>query len=313
LRAIVYVVMMILIGSLTAPTARYVVRELPIGLIPLLRFGGAGLCLLPFALRDPRFFRMLRADRVRLGLTAALCVPINQTFFLSGTRLVPTTHVALIYSSCPLLVLGLATLLRQERMLPSRLFGVLSSIAGLSIIALGNAQGGAGSVAWGDLLLVGAVASCAGYLTVGKPLVNRYGSLPVLAGTFLVGALFEIPIALATAPSWFPLPEESLTAWISLAILTFVVSTLALLFQNLAMRRLDASQVATFGNVSPLLTIGWGYVLFGERLTPTLAWGGALIFLGLLGAGRNSSVGRHPSRPGDSNHAPATRELIVEA
>ena len=298
-RAIVYLGLMILIGSCTAPAARYVVRELPLGLIPLLRFGVAGLCLLPIAWRMDGFQRMIRQDWKRLALTAALCVPINQSFFLSGARLAPTTHVALIYSACPLIVLALATALRQEQFVPGRLLGVLSSMAGLCVIALGNVATSNASVAWGDLLLIGAVVSWGAYMTVGKPLIVRYGSLPVLAGTFLLGGLFEVPIALATSPFWGKLSGVSSQAWGALAFLTLIVSILALLFQNLAMQRLDASQVATFGNVSPILTIVWGYLLFGDRITPTLIWGGALIFLGLFGAARSAPklpVFRRPAK-----------------
>ena len=50
---------------------------------------------------------------------------------------------------------------------------------------------------WGDLLLLGAVASWGGYITVNKPLVARYGSLTVLAGTFLAGSADGVAAGLA--------------------------------------------------------------------------------------------------------------------
>jgi drug/metabolite transporter (DMT)-like permease len=65
-----------------------------------------------------------------------------------------------------------------------------------------------------------------------------------------------------------------------------VVTVFGLTAQNLAMRRLDASQVATFGNAAPVLTVGWGVWLFGEAVTPALALGGVLTLGGLLWAGR---------------------------
>ncbi len=46
-RAYVYVALMVVIGSTTAAAARYAVRDLPVALVPVLRFGLAGLCLLP--------------------------------------------------------------------------------------------------------------------------------------------------------------------------------------------------------------------------------------------------------------------------
>ena len=293
-----YLILMVLIGSSTAPAAKYVVHELPVGLIPLVRFGVSGLILLPFVWRSVPFRRMLRDDLPRLLLTASLCVPINQTFFLNGARLAPTTHVALIYSACPLIVLALATALRQERFAIGRLAGVLLSVVGLLVIAagnLGNSSSLGRDIALGDLILIGAVASWGGYLTVGKPLIGRYGSLPVLAGTFLFGSLLDLPIAAWTFGSWTSLATVSPRAWVALVHLTLTVTILGLLFQNLALQRLDSSQVATFGNLSPLLTIVWGHLLFGDRLTPALALGGTLILLGLLGTNRSSK--RHRVAP----------------
>ncbi len=289
--AYLYPILMVLIGSTTAPAAKYIVREVPVGLIPLIRFGVAGMLLLPVVWRSDAFRRMIRVDAARLAVTAACCVPINQAFFLNGTRLAPTTHVALIYAACPLVVLALASAIGQERLTAGRLVGVILSVAGLVIIALGNlgdATAAGRDVLVGDLILIGAVASWGAYLTVSKPLIARYGSLPALAGTFLVGAALDLPVAAWSASSWTSLSAVSPTVWAALAYMTLVITVLGLLFQNLAMDRLDASQVATFGNLAPLLTMAWGYLLFGERLTAGLAVGGGLILLGLFGTSRPS-------------------------
>jgi drug/metabolite transporter (DMT)-like permease len=123
-RALVYLALMVLIGSSTAPAAKFAVRELPAAFLPLVRFGVAGLCLMPLvAGRGGSLLRLLRQDFWRLAASAAFCVPINQMFFLNGARLAPTSHVALIYAACPLVVLLLATLSRQERLVPGRLMG----------------------------------------------------------------------------------------------------------------------------------------------------------------------------------------------
>jgi drug/metabolite transporter (DMT)-like permease len=284
--AYVFLVAMVLIGSSTATAVKYVVREVPVGLIPLVRFGLAGLVLLPIVWRSEAFRRMIRDDLPRLALTAACCVPINQTFFLNGTKLVPTTHVALIYAAVPLVVLVLATAIGQERLTIGRLFSVLASVVGLCVIAVGNLNDTSADgrdYLLGDFILIGAVISWGAYLTVSKPLIARYGSLPVLTATFLAGSLLDLPIAAWTYRSWPPLAGISTRSWVALGYLTLIVTILGLLFQNLSLRRLDASHVATFGNLSPLLTIVWGHLLLGERITPMLAVGGALILLGVFG------------------------------
>jgi drug/metabolite transporter (DMT)-like permease len=280
-----YLALMVLITSSTAPAAKFAVQELPVGLLPLIRFGVAGLCLLPVAGGARVLARLLREDGGRLLLAAALCVPINQTFLLYGARLVPTAHIALIYAACPLVVLILATLLGQERFDPGRTLGVLASVLGVVVIALDNVrQGGdAGRAVFrGDLLTVGAVISWGAYLTVSKRLIARHGALPALAGTFLVGAAIDLPLALATLPGSPPLSAASPAAWRGLAFLTLVVTVFGLACQNQAMRRLDASQVATVGNAAPILTVVWGIWLFHEALTPALILGGTLTLGGIF-------------------------------
>lgn len=314
LRAITYLSLMVLIGSSTAPAARYAVRELPVGLVPLFRFGVAGLCLLPFTgKRCQGLFRLLRQDGWRLAAAAALCVPVNQTFFLNAARLTATSHIALIYASVPMVVLLLATASGQEKLRIDRLLGVLASVLGVGLIGLDGLWHGGGSASGattrGDLLLIGAVLSWGAYLTVGKPLVARHNPLTVLAGTFLVGALLDLPVAWLTLSNGPPLSSASAAAWWGLIYLTLIVTLFALGFQNLALRRLDASQVATFGNAAPLLTVFWGVWLFGETVTPVLAIGGALTLGGILNANRPS---RHRHRPGPlPGLAPATSPSAV--
>lgn len=288
--AYLFLTLMVLIGSSTATAAKFAVRELPVGLLPLVRFGVAGLALLPVVWGRGALLRLFREDGLRLLAAAALCVPVNQTFFLHGTRLAPTTHVGLIYALCPLIVLGLTIRLGQERPVKGRLVGVVASVAGAGIIAVGNLlkPGGAHPDGlMGDLLLVGAVGSWGAYLTVNKPLVAKHGALAVLAGTFLAGALLYVPLAAASAADWTPrLATASATAWWSLTYLTLIVSVFGLACQNHALRRLDASHVATVGNLSPVLTVLWGIWLLREPLTPALLAGGALTLGGILWAGR---------------------------
>jgi drug/metabolite transporter (DMT)-like permease len=289
LRAFGFLALMVLIGSSTAPAAKIAVRGVPVGLIPLVRFGLAGLCLWPIVARGSILKRMIQEDGWRLLAAAALCVPINQAFFLNGARLAPASHIGLIYAACPLVVLALASLVGQERLAPERIFGVALSVLGVGLIAFENvlrADAAGRDVLRGDLLEVGAVLAWGAYLTVNKPLIDRHGALATLAATFLVGSLLDIPVALFTLPGWPPMASVSTAAWLGLAYLAVVVSIGGLAFQNLAMKSLDASQVATFGNVAPLLTIFWGYLLFDERISMIAAVGGTLVLAGIAWSSR---------------------------
>lgn len=291
LRAYVYVVMMILFGSTTAAAARFIVRELPPAWVPVVRFGFAGLLLLPFVADGKVLARIFRRDWPLLLAAAAMCVPVNQGFFLNAARLGPTSHVGLFYATSPLVVLLLAWAMRLERPDLGRLWGVLASVAGVCIIGVGSLWHGgsppaeARATMLADGLLVGAVLSWGAYLAVSKPLVMRHGSLPVLAATFLFGALLDLPIALIASPTIPHLSQVTPPAWTALAVLTLIITPVNLACQNLAMRRLDASQVANFSNVSPILTVIWGAWLFSESISASLVVGGALTLAGVFWTG----------------------------
>lgn len=297
-------ILMVLIGSTGAMSAKLAVRELPPTLLPIVRFGLAGLCLLPWALRKGGLARMLRQDWPQVLLAATLCVPLNQFFFLGGARLAPTTHIGLIYATCPLVVLLAACFVGLEQMRANRLIGVLASVSGIVVLGLGNLASGAGAategVLLGDLMLVGAVLSWGVYMTASKPLIARHGPLTALSGTFLTGSLLTLPLGLAALPDWWNadapstldrLANASSTAWIALVYLTLVISVVGLMLQNTALRRLDASEVATVGNGSPLLTVVWGGLFLGESITPWLILGAALTVGGILWTGRSSRRG----------------------
>jgi drug/metabolite transporter (DMT)-like permease len=292
-RAYVYVALMVILGSTTAAAARYIVRELPVVWVPVVRFGVAGICLLPVVRDLGSLARIVRRDSLLLLAAAALAVPVNQGFFLNAARLGPTSHVGLFYATCPLVVLFLARMMRLERPDLGRLWGVLASVLGVVVIGVGSAwqSGGAPAesraVVMADLLLIGAVLSWGGYLTVSKPLIMRHGSLPVLTATFLLGSLLDLPIALVASPHRPNLAQVSAPAWIALAFLTLFITPVNLACQNLALRQLDASQVANFNNVSPILTVVWGAWLFGEAMTPSLILGGTLTLAGVIWTGRS--------------------------
>ena len=143
---------------------------------------------------------------------------------------------------------------------------------------------------FGDLVLLGAVVSWGGYIAASKPLVVKHGAIPVLAGTFLVGCLLAFPAAILSLPDLPPLRQVSPSAWLGVAFLGLFVTPFGWAYQNLSLRRFDASQVATFSNASPILTVLWGMWLFGETLTTSLIIGGAMTLGGIYSTCR-------PARP----------------
>jgi uncharacterized membrane protein len=114
----------------------------------------------------------------------------------------------------------------------------------------------------------------------------RHGAIPVLACTFLLGTFMQLPVAMATSAPWPALGHVSANSWIALAVLALFITPVNLACQNLALKRLDASEVANFNNFAPVLTVLWGIWLLGEAVTPALIAGGVLTMLGITWACR---------------------------
>ena len=294
-RAYVYVALMVVLGSTTAAAAKIAVAELPVTLVPAARFGMAGLCLLPWVLGRGVLVRMFREDALLLLATAALCVPINQGFFLTAARLGPTSHVGIFYATCPLVVLLLAWTMRMERPDRGRLWGVLASVAGIVVIGLGNFWSGRrrydrrGARRRARRPVAGRGRAVVGRIHRGEQAAGRASRSHAGAGGDVSGRMHAFACRWRSGPGRASraLASVSSSAWLALVILGLFITPLGWAFQNLSLRRFDASQVATFSNGSPFLTVVWGVWLFSELLTPALMAGGALTLGGIYWASRS--------------------------
>lgn len=297
---------MAIAGSLTAPTAKSAVAEIPFSILPPLRFTLAGTCILIWLWpKRGDILRLVRENPwLALGV-AAFCVPINQSFFLNGARLAPLSHTAIIYASCPMVVTLLAVAWGLERWSAGRLLAIALSVLGVAVIGWGSlsagdlsVKGGSGlETFWGDLLLIGAVITWAAYMTINKPLVQKHGALPTLCVTFLGGAALSLPLLWLDPPSSERLSSASLWSWGNFLVLAIFVTISTLALQNICMKRFDASQVAAFGNLSPILTLLWSVLFFGDRLAAELVIGAALTMAGAVWANRSDGGAASPLPP----------------
>ena len=240
--------------------------------------------------------------------TAALCVPINQGFFLSASRLGPTSHVGIFYATCPLVVLLLAWTMRMERPDRNRLWGVLASVAGIAVIGIGSflewrrSSHRRGSRSRACRLLARGCCTFVGRLYRNEQAACRASRRAACARRDLPGRLS----AFCPAGDLDLARPEELRPGLTVGLagtggLGLFITPLGWAFQNLSLRRFDASQVATFSNGSPFLTVVWGIWLFGELLTPALVAGGALTLGGIYWASRAKKLTRNaaPFRTAD--------------
>jgi len=262
--------------------AKRALDELPPWEVALARFTLAGLIFGGLLL-----WRRAKIDRKDLpGLVALgfVAVPLNQGFFLAGLSRSTPGHAALLYALTPVFVFLLARVRLGERVTLAKLAGIAIAFAGVVVVLLARgvvAFGGSSSALFGDLLILLGVMAWAVFAVAGKVYAEKYGAVVSTSAAIALGALLYLPFGLAMSDlSRFA--TLSTTGWASLGYLILFTSVVAYLAYYWALRRTEASRVAIWSNLQPVLTAGLAWAVYGERLTGAFLVGGAMVLAGVV-------------------------------
>lgn len=226
--------------------------------------------------------RIERRDWRRVLLLGFLGVCANQLLFLSGMRLTTPGHGALLYALTPVFVFLLAWSRRTERPTTAKLAGILLALAGTAVVLLARgmlAPGGRRALA-GDLVVLCAVLAWSAFAVGGKRMAEKYGPTAGTGWALLVGTALYLPFGLVFA-DLSSFGALSAGGWASVAYLVLVTNVAGWLIYAHALSRAEASRVAVWSNLQPVLTALLSWWLYAEALTPSFVAGGAMVLLGV--------------------------------
>jgi drug/metabolite transporter (DMT)-like permease len=171
----------------------------------------------------------------------------------------------------------------KERLGPGKLLGLAVGFCGAALVVT---RGRFGlevlslPTTRGDLLLLLSTVNWALYSVLGHPTLRRLGPSRATAGALCAGGLMLLPV-FAWAGAWRELGRLSTTGLLALAFLGIACSGLGYLFWYGALERLEASRVAAFLYLEPLVTLAAAAALLGERVPAVTLAGGAVLLLGV--------------------------------
>lgn len=253
---------------------RVMVEMAPLVYASLRAAGGAVLLLgLAVALRRPF---PSRSDASRLALWAVLGVVINQICFVEGLYRTSTIHSALLNSAIPVMTLLAAVGLGRERMDGLKAVSVGLAVAGVLLILRPSTSSLAAGTLAGDALTLVNGTSYALFLVLAKRVLGRTDALAATALLLAFGALL---IGLVGLPAWRSFDPAGVTAggWAWLAFVIAFPTAGAYLLNNWALARADASVVALFIYLQPVIAAVLGMARLHERPSPVTWAGGALV------------------------------------
>jgi drug/metabolite transporter (DMT)-like permease len=171
----------------------------------------------------------------------------------------------------------------RERIVGTKLAGLLLGFAGATLVVTrGNlAALGVLPSTRGDLLILLSTLNWAFYTVLGHATLKSLGPARATAGAMAIGAVLLAPLFVATA-GWGDLARLTPHGWGAVLFLGIACSGLGYLFWYGALERIEASRVAAFLYIEPLVTLAAAVLLLGEPVGVVTVAGGLLLVAGVV-------------------------------
>ncbi len=280
-----YLVLQQIIGSSTHLVAQDASQHVDPSFLLLLRAGGASIIFTVLLWVTEKkwniFHRIQREDYGRLFLLCLLNVPMNQLLYLHGVRYTTPANAALLYAMTPAMVFVFTLIVHSERPSWKKILGIGMAFIGAGIIMFERGAELRAEHTVGNILIFIAVIAWSLFTMFGRPLVLKYGALYVTAINMILGTILYFPFGFLTmgGSSIGALTAQS---WLEVFYLALFASVLNYLLWYAALVKLEATRVAIFQNLQPIITTI--LALYFERavITAQFIGGGSLALLGVL-------------------------------
>jgi drug/metabolite transporter (DMT)-like permease len=221
-----------------------------------------------------------KSDYLRILLLGVLIIPLNQTLFLLGQSLTAAGHGAFIFATTPVFIFVLALIHLHEHYSHRRLIGVIAALTGVATIMLSGGIEVSRQYLIGDLIIMVSVIAWAYYTIIGKPLVRKYGALRITAYALASGSALYFPFGLYHALR-FDYSVATIATWGSVVYMAVGLSLVVYVLWYWVLKYMEASRIAVFHNVQPILATVISALWLGEKLGTTFMTGGLLVLIGL--------------------------------
>jgi drug/metabolite transporter (DMT)-like permease len=217
--ALAAAIAMMFVWGVNFGVTKYVLGALGVGPFLFIRFTAAsllGFLLLAIVYRHhlPKSWPR-RADLPRFAIAGVIGHTLHVGIVTWGINLSTAFSSALVLTSGPLWTLLILSILGVEKLRARQLIGSVVAFLGIVVFLSDKFVAGFSMAGVGDLVLLFAASLFSLYTVISKPLVLRYGPLPLLAYTLLFGAP---PLLVLTLPSFLaaPLGEISGRVWLGM-------------------------------------------------------------------------------------------------
>jgi drug/metabolite transporter (DMT)-like permease len=225
-----------------------------------------------------------RESWLMLALMGFVGIFLHQMIQAHGLTLTTAVRTGWLIGVTPIWSAVLAAGFLGEGFGPRKVLGLFIGLAGaLLVITRGELSAGVLTLpsTRGDLLVLASTWTWAIYTILGRDTLKQLGSARATAAAMLAGWAMMIPFFLA-GTGWHEYSGLSSTGVAAILFLGIGCSGLGYWFWYAALERIDASQVAAFLYLEPLVTLLSAVALLGETVDMSTLLGGLLVLVGVL-------------------------------
>lgn len=205
-----------------------------------------------------------------------------------GVKLSSATSASLLVGIEPVTIVLLSAVFLGEALTGLKFFSLVLGLTGAMLIAfqgLPTLSGAFSDRLKGDLILATHGGCWALYSVLGKSALKRVDPLDFTAATSVIGFLGVAAWALP-GTDYAAWPATPPGAWLAMSYLAVAGGFLAVILWNVALKKVEASKVANFIFLQPVVGVLLGVGLQGDPLTLWSLSGGALVLGGMWAASR---------------------------
>lgn len=227
-----------------------------------------------------------RADIPAIAALGIVGNGVYQLFFILGVNRTGAGAASLLLAGTPLVTALLSAALGHERIRPRVWLGVVCTLIGIIlVVGFGEAASSSPVTLEGNLLMMGATLSWAGYTVGSRRYIDRYGPVPITAWTLWVGTpvlfLLGVPDLLR-----INIGDVAFGTWLGVVYGGVLSIGIAYLIWYYGVKLLGNTRTSVYSNLTPVLALIVAWLVLREVPSVGQVAGAAVIVGGVTLAQR---------------------------
>ena len=221
-------------------------------------------------------------DILLLGCAGLFALVFNQCSYTIGLNLTSPSNSSIMTTSMPIFAMVLSFFILKEPITWLKAGGVLLGCAGAVIIITTSATAGNAKVGniWGDLLCMSAQLSFALYLSLFKPLIQKYSLFTVNKWMFTWATLIIWPFTLGHVSS-IDFASVPMSTWWETGFVVFFGTYISYICMMVGQQTLRPTVVSVYNYMQPLVSVSVSVAVGLSVFKTSQALAAILVFSGV--------------------------------